>query len=58
MVLTLPVAGPQTEVVTKLALTPIFSRDLARMSAPFFWLTNIMMGGSKPFSSMLNSFFL
>ena len=39
-------------------LTPIFSSDLARTSQPFFWLTKMMMGGSKPCSRMANSFFL
>lgn len=39
-------------------LTPIFSRDLASTSQPFFWLTKMMMGGSKPCSRMAKSFFL
>lgn len=39
-------------------LTPIFSSDLASTSQPFFWLTKMMMGGSKPCSRMANSFFL
>lgn len=38
--------------------TPIFSRDLANTSQPFFWLTKIMMGGSKPWDSTSRSFFL
>jgi len=40
------------------ALTPIFSRDFASTSAPFFWLTNIMIGGSIPLFRMSTSFFL
>lgn len=39
-------------------LTPIFSRDLASTSQPFFWLTKMMMGGSKPFDNTSSSFFL
>lgn len=38
--------------------TPIFSRDLAKTSQPFFWLTKMMMGGSKPCSKIASSFFL
>lgn len=39
-------------------ITPIFSRDLANTSHPFFWLTKIMMGGSKPHERTSKSFFL
>lgn len=39
-------------------LTPIFSSDFASTSQPFFWLTKMIMGGSKPCSRMANSFFL
>lgn len=39
-------------------LTPIFSRDLASTSQPFFWLTKMMMGGSKPCDNTSSSFFL
>lgn len=40
------------------SLTPIFSRDLASTSQPFFWLTKMMMGGSKPFDNTSSSLFL
>lgn len=39
-------------------LTPIFSKDLAKTSAPFFWLTKIIMGGSSLSFSNDSSFFL
>ena len=42
----------------KLWLTPIFSRERARTSAPFFWLTKMMMGGSMPLLRREISFFL
>lgn len=38
--------------------TPIFSRDFANTSQPFFWLTKIMIGGSKPCDRTSRSFFL
>ena len=39
-------------------LTPIFSRERARTSAPFFWLTNMIIGGSMLLLKRESSFFL
>lgn len=39
-------------------LTPSFSSDFARTSAPFFWLTKIITGGSMPSFKIATSFFL
>lgn len=39
-------------------LTPIFSRPLESTSAPFFWLTKMIIGGSIPPWRISNSFLL